>query len=106
MSEASLETRRYLDSIGSRIRAYYNSMNRAKEYVLEQGIYDHVIVMNCIIMSLLWLASVRGEELSEEELFMFLNIETDLADAKTIGIADVMKDWPLEDVLKYVVDNF
>lgn len=106
MSEASLETKRYLENIGSRINAYFNTMNRAKEYVLENGVYDHVVVLNCVIMSLLWLAAVREEVLTEEEMFMFLNIETNLADAKVIGIAETMKDWPLEDVLSYVVDNF
>ena len=106
MTEVSLDTKRYLDKIGSRVRAYHNAMNISKEYILENDIIDHSIVLNCIIMSLLWTAAVRDEKLTEEELFMFLNIESDLADQKVLGIADVMKEWSLEEVLDYVVDNF
>ena len=106
MTEVSLDTKRYLDKIGSRVRAYHNAMNISKEYILENNILDHSIVLNCIIMSLLWTAAVRDEKLTEEELFMFLNIESDLADQKVLGIADVMKEWSLEEVLDYVVDNF
>ena len=106
MSEVSLETKRYLDSIGSRVRAYHNSMTRAKEYVLEQHIVDQNSIMNCIIMSLLWVASVRVEELSEDELFTFLNLEPDLADDKTLTLADPMKEWSLEEVLDYVVKTY
>ena len=106
MSEASLDTRRYLDQIGSRIKAYYNAMNRAKDFIFENEIYDNSLAMECIVMSLLWVAAVRDEKLSEEELFMFLNLETELADNKTINIADSMKDWALEEVLRYVVDNY
>lgn len=106
MTEVSLDTKRYLDKIGSRVRAYHNAMNISKEYILENDIIDHSIVLNCIIMSLLWTAAVRDEKLTEAELFMFLNIESDLADQKVLGIADVMKEWSLEEVLDYVVDNF
>lgn len=106
MSEASLETRRYLDQIGSRIKTYHNTMNRAKEFIFANGIYDNSLAMECIVMSLLWVSAVRGEQLTEEELFMFLGLETELADDKTITFADSMKDWGLEEVLKYVVDNY
>ena len=106
MNEISLDTKRYLDQIGSRVRAYHNAMNRAKDFVLSQEIMNHEIVLNCIVISLLWLAAVRNEELSEEELFMFLNLETDLASTKIIQIDDDMKDWSLEEVLSYVVDKF
>lgn len=106
MAEASLETKRYLDSIGSRIRSYHNAMTRAKEFVLENFVTDQNKIMNCIIMSLLWVAAVRKEELSEEELFMFLNLETDLAESKTIALAKDMHDWSLDEVLEYVLDVY
>ena len=105
MSNVSLDTKRYLDHIGSRITTYFNSMNRAKEFVLTNGIYDQELIMNCIVMSLLWVASVRGEELSEDELFMFLGLETNLAEQKVININPDMKDWGLEEVLEYVIKN-
>ena len=103
MSEASIETKRYLEQIGARVKSYHNAMTRAKEYVLENAIYDQSVIMNCIIMSLLWVAAVRNEELSEDELFTFLNLEPDLAEDKTLKLADPMRDWSLEEVLDYVV---
>jgi hypothetical protein len=106
VTEASLDTKRYLENIGSRVRAYHNTINRAKEYVLENEIHEHPIVMNCIIMSILWLSSVRGEELSEEELFMFLGLEDELAENKTVQISPDMRTWGLEEVLEYVVKNY
>ena len=49
MNEISLDTKRYLDQIGSRVRAYHNAMNRAKDFVLSQEIMNHEIVLNCIV---------------------------------------------------------
>jgi len=106
MSEASIETRRYLDQIGARVRSYHNAMTRAKEFVLENAIYDQSVIMNCIIMSLLWVAAVRNEELSEDELFTYLNLEADLAEDKVIALAEPMKEWSLEEVLDYVVKTY
>lgn len=106
MSDVSLDTKRYLDKIGSRVRAYHNSMTRAKEYVLENNITDQNTIMNCIIMSLLWVAAVREEELSEEELLTFLGFEPKFAEDKIIQINQEMAGWSLEAVLDYVVENF
>ena len=99
---ASLETRRYLDKIGSRVRAYVNAINRARDYCSENEITSHVVIVNCVIMSLLWVAAVREEVLSEEDLLLFLGFETDLAEQKTMEIHPEMAKWSLEEVLDYV----
>jgi len=106
MTDVSLDTKRYLDKIGSRVRAYHNSMTIAKEYVLEHSITDQSTIMNCIIISLLWVAAVREEELSEEELLTFLGFEPEFAEDKIVQINQEMAGWSLEAVLDYVVDNF
>jgi hypothetical protein len=99
---ASLETRRYLDKIGSRVRAYVNAINRARDYCVENEVITQTNIMNCVVMSLLWVAAVREEVLSEEDLFMFLGFETDLAEQKTMEIHPEMAKWSLEEVLDYV----
>ena len=99
---ASLETRRYLDSIGSRVRAYVNAINRARDYCDLNEVTTRTSIVNCVVMSLLWVAAVREEVLSEEDLFMFLGFETDLAEQKTMEIHPEMAKWSLEEVLDYV----
>ena len=106
MTDVSLDTKRYLDKIGSRIRAYHNAMTRAKEYVLENHITGQSTIMNCIIISLLWVSAVREEELSEEELLTFLGFEPEYAEDKIVSINQEMAEWSLEQVLDYVVENF
>lgn len=105
--EPSLDTKRYLKHIGNRVTSYYNTMERAKTFILDEGITDRDIVMNCIIMSVLWLAAVREETLTEDQLFMFLGLEEELADKQEeLSIADDMKEWGLDEVLIYVVENY
>jgi len=106
MTEISEDTKKYLDSIGSRVRAYHNALNRAKEFVLRETIVDQVMIVNLIVMGLLWTAAIREENLTEEELFMYLGFETIIDSTQIISIADHMKSWSLEDVFDYVVDNF
>lgn len=106
MSEASLDTRRYLENIGARVKSYHNGINRAKDFVLDNNIYDQSLVMNCIIMSILWVAAVRGEKLSESELFMFLDLEEELSESKIIEMDPKMGEWGLEEVLLYVMENY
>ena len=102
MSEASLDTRRYLEKIGSRVRAYVNAINRARDYCASNEVTTQSGIVNCVVISLLWVAAVREEVLSEEELFMFLGFETDLAEQKTMEIHPEMAKWSLEEVLDYV----
>jgi hypothetical protein len=99
---ASLETRRYLDSIGSRVRAYVNAINRARDYCEVNEVTTQSGIINCVVMSLLWVAAVREEILSEEDLLLFLGFETDLAEQKTMQIHPEMAKWSLEEVLDYV----
>lgn len=105
MSEASLETRRYLDSIGSRVKSYYSALTRAETFILDNEITNREVVLNCTVMSILWMASVREEELTEDELFLFLGLETELAETKSIALNSEWSDWSLEEVLVYVVEN-
>ena len=106
MKQVSEETIRYLDSIGSRVRAYHNSTYLAKEYILRETILDQEMIVNLIIMALLWTAAVREEVLTEEELFMFLGFECIFEEDKVISMADHMKSWSIDEVFDYVVDNF
>jgi len=99
---ASLETRRYLDKIGSRVRSYVNAINRARDYCVENDINTQTGIVNCVVISLLWVAAVREEVLSEGDVFMFLGFETDLAEQKTMQIHPEMAKWSLEEVLDYV----
>ena len=102
MTNASLDTKRYLDKIGARVRMYVNAINRARDYCDLNEVNTHAGIVNCVVMAMLWVAAVREEILSEEEMFMFLGFETDLAEQKTISIHPEMAKWSLEEVLDYV----
>jgi hypothetical protein len=102
MSKASLETKRYLDKIGTRVRMYHTAIDRAKDYCVENEIVKQAAIINCVAMACLWVAAIREEVLSEEDLFLFLGLETELAEQKTMALHPDMATWSLEEVLDYV----
>lgn len=99
---ASLETKRYLDKIGTRVRMYHTAINKAKDYCLDNEVTTHAGIINCVVMAILWVAAIREEVLSEEDLFLFLGFETELAEQKTMQIHPDMAKWSLDEVLDYV----
>lgn len=101
----SNETKQYLSSISHRVQSYANMREHAIEHVTDLGIYDNEILTNCVVMSMLWLAAVRGEEITQNQIFMHLGLPELLEDDVVMTISEEMFIMSIDDVLNYTIDH-
>lgn len=101
----SKDTINYLDGIAKRVSMYNKCRRKAINFIEENEIADKVIATNCVIMSLMWAAGVRGEQLTEQEMFLYLGVDEDKADRKIMHLDPIIAEMSLEEVLDYVASN-
>lgn len=101
--EISDHTKQYLSQIAERCSAYYSALEYTKDYVISSEDIRNETILDCMLMSILWVAANRNEKLTEEDVCMFLNVDVEV-DAGDITVAMVpeMQDWTLDEVLNYV----
>lgn len=105
MSEVSLETKQYLNSIATRVSNYYHAISKTRQFLINNQVYDPDIAVNCTIMSILWAAAVRGDVVTEQDLLTFLGFEENTSSDVSVALAPDMHSWSLDDVLEYVIKH-
>lgn len=101
--ETSELAKQYLSEISEKATEYYESLEFTKDYVIQNTDMQHETVTDCMLMSILWTASKRGDELTEDDVCVFLNIEPDCEPGDiSVQIVPEMQGWSLEEVLEYV----
>lgn len=101
--EISESTKQYFSEIGKRAEEYHDSLEFAKEYVLSRGVVDNRNIVDCMLMSILWCASNREDDLTEEDVCMYLNVDAEVSKGDiSVELVPEMKGWSLEQVLEYV----
>jgi len=106
LADQKLESKNELQKIASRVRTYTNAVFRAHDYVEENAILDVYIATNLLTISILWVAAVRGETLTDEDLCMFLGIEdTSGLGVQEVNLKEKFHDWSLDEVLDFAYNN-
>lgn len=101
--KVSESTKQYFLEISKRTEEYYNAIQFAKEYVLNNDVVRAKSIVDCMLMSILWTASNRNDSLTEEDVCMYLNVDTEVKKGDiSVAIVPEMKEWTLEEVLEYV----
>lgn len=101
--ETSELAKQYLSEIGEKATEYYEALEFTKDYVIRNTDMNNENVIDCMLMSILWVASKRGDELTEEDVCMFLNVDSEIEHGDiTVQIVPEMQGWSLEEVLEYV----
>lgn len=107
MNQDSIE---YLNGIQERMIAYDDVRADVLDYVLTNEVKNSELITHLFIMGFLLEAHCRGEELSEQELNMFLGVDEELDyfyDVNKIYILDESQsDLELEELLDLTVENF
>jgi len=104
----SSSTKEYFDQINERTTEYYNALEYAKNYIITQTTMQKEGLAECLLMSILWVASTRGEQLTEQDVCVFLNVEKDLTIAPDSNEATVIESVPamagqtLDSVLEFI----
>lgn len=105
MPDSSLETRRYLQQFSSRTYAYAKVKQRAVDYLERHEVFSQSSSANIIIIALLWLASVREEQLTESELLLYMGLDDTLADDRVMALDPQIAMMGLEEALDYAIAN-
>lgn len=105
MSEATIETRKYLNHISTRMAAYQKVRLRTLDYLEEMEITNVTTMANCIVMSFLWLAAVRNEILTEREILIHLNMDDSLTDDKEMMLDPEIAEMGFNEALDYCLMN-
>ena len=99
----SESTKQYFLQVSERAEEYFDALEFAKEYVLERRVLQNKGIIECMLMSILWVASNRDDNLTEEDVCMFLNVDTAVKKGDiSVELVPEMKTWSLEQVLEYV----
>jgi len=103
--EVSRSTQQYFEEIAERTSQYFEALEFAKEFVLNQQIQRNEPIVDCMLMSILWVASVRDDKLTEEDVCTYLNVDTDVNKGDiAVEMVPEMQGFTLEQVLQYVTD--
>jgi len=105
MQTVSLETQRYLQKIASRVSAYQKIRWRTLDILDEYDIEDPEVTANCIIVGFLWLASVREEVLTENEMLMHLGLEDTLSEDQEMILDPEIAEMSFDDAIEYCLEN-
>lgn len=105
MSAVSIETKRYLNSIVSRVHAYAKIRERTIAFLEDQEEEDPSVWTNCLIVAMLWLASVRDESLTEQDMVMLLGLDDELADKKVMELDPELAEMGFEEAIEYCLTN-
>lgn len=101
--EVSETTKQYFAEISKRAEDYFEALEFAKEFVLRNEVIDNRSIVDCMLMSILWCASSRDDELTEEDVCMYLNVDAEVSKGDiSVELVPEMKGWTLEEVLEYV----
>lgn len=105
--KVSASTKRYFDKLGRRLTDYADSIEVAHKYVsdnLKNKKNNQDIVLKLLIGSILWTAAKRNEEMSENEVFLFLGLEEQEESYNTpIRTEKKIRNMPLEEFLASIM---
>lgn len=101
--EVSQATKQYFNEIAERTSQYFEALEFAKEFVLDKQIDHNERIVDCMLMSILWVASKRDEHLTEEDVVTFLNVDAEVNKGDiAVEMVPEMQGYSLEQVLQYV----
>lgn len=103
MATVSESTKQYFKEISQRSQDYYDAVIHTKEYIQTKNLSTTKTMVDCILMSILWVASTRDESLTEEDVCIYLNVDAEVKKGDvSVEICPEMKQWSLDEVLDYV----
>jgi hypothetical protein len=101
--EVSQATKDYFNEVAERVTQYFEALEFAKEFVLDQQIDRNERIVDCMLMSILWVASKREDNLTEEDVCTYLNVDVEVNKGDiAVEMVPEMQGYTLDEVLQYV----
>lgn len=106
-----IENVEYLNSIARRVEYYYAIRKRAVKFVIDNKIQDKDLTVNIVLMSAVWAANQRNEQLTEEELLYLFGLvskeqNSDITSKSVLTLHPTQTDLTLEELLNQTVQSY
>lgn len=102
-----MNNKEYIENIQERMIAYSEVREESIGFILENGIKNTELATHLLVIAHLWLANRRDETLTEQDINMFLNSETqffDIDQYEEVHLNPEDTDMDIYELLEYAVD--
>jgi hypothetical protein len=100
----------YLAQISTRIEYYFSIRKKAIHYIMENQIRDAELGINLVLMSAIWAAHQRNEEMNEENLFILFGLskstDEEIIDQTALVLQPEHHDLTLHEIFDQTVESF
>lgn len=101
------DTQHWIAQLEHRIEDIDYYLKQTVEWCEERGVYNDQAVFACAMMTVIWVADMRGEQLSKREVLEIIGIEDwYLADEQVYELGEKFKGIELESLLLLVAENW
>mgnify|MGYP000908795685 CR=1 FL=1 len=104
------ENLNYLDQIAERVTYYYSIRKKAIRYIMENQIRDAELGINLVLMSAVWAAHQRKEEMTEESLLILFGLskstDDEVIEQSVLVLQPEHEQLTLNEIFDQTVESF
>jgi hypothetical protein len=103
-----IENIEYLNNISRRVEYYFTIRKKAITYISKNRITDKDLMLNIMLMSAVWAASQRNENLTEEELVYLFGLvsKEEFTTNTLLSLHPAQSELTLEELLEITVETY
>lgn len=103
-----IENIEYLNNISRRVEYYYSIRKKAITYIHKKHITNKDLMLNIMLMSAVWAASQRQEQLNEEELLYLFGLVSreEFTTNTLLSLHPTQSELTLEELLEITVETY
>jgi hypothetical protein len=99
---AMSDTQNWISQVELRIEDMHYYLKKATEWCEDNNITDDITVFSCVVMTVVWVAYMRGEEVSKAEVFELLNLPCPTDHSLIYTLNDEYKDLSHAELLEEI----
>jgi hypothetical protein len=103
-----MSEKQYLNNIADKVSLYVQAKQNAIDFLVKKEIKNRNSIQNCLIMSQIWTASQIDDNITLNDIMIYLgNTESadDDLDMKEVILDDDMKHLTLNEILEVALEN-
>lgn len=101
------DTRHWLDQLENRIEDIYYYLNKTTEWCEDNDVYDDKVVFVCASMTVVWVSTMRGEQISQKEVFEIVGVPNlEILGDLEFCLRSEYLGLDLEELLEEVINRF
>jgi hypothetical protein len=98
------DTRYWIEQVENRVDDIDFYLQRTTEWCEDRDIYDNLIVISCMIVTVLWVTEMRQESISKREIYELIGIRDWYnAPEEAFALSDQYKELDIDELLEIAV---